>query len=89
MNFLKKTVKVPEIKSETFQAGQWWIVKWKSRHGIYPCVGTTDTCEVFFSHEDAIKFKNALLTAFKLVKNTSEDANVIIEKGSRAFINSV
>ena len=71
MNIFTKHLTVPS-SNDTRQAevAQLWEVRWKSRHGEFSH-DVQPEMECFLSEKEALKFKEALTDAFKLIRHTS------------------
>jgi len=68
LSFRKK--KVPKT-NETVEADvvRLWIVKWQSGNSEYSTNTSGELC-AFTSEDEAIKFKESLIDAFKLIRHT-------------------
>lgn len=74
LNLFKKRVaikemEIPSSEKQQIDAVETWVVRWLSRYGEFSN-NVRPECEVFTSFEDAEKFKQALIDAFKLIKHT-------------------
>lgn len=70
MFFKKKVIQVPSGSTTPIEAACTWTVEWTSRFNAYS-TGLRKEFEVVFSEEDAIKLKDSLKEAFKLIRHTS------------------
>ena len=68
--FKRKTITVPTVEKEDLDAAELWDVRWTSRYGSFHG-DTQPEMEVFFSEEEANRFKTELEDAFKLIRHTS------------------
>lgn len=68
--FKTKKIKVRDPQTEELEVVQLWEVRWWSRHGEYSA-DVRPQVKVFPDKEDAVKFKEALEDAFKLIGHTS------------------
>jgi len=78
--FYKKIIEVPENNEiKEIETVQLWIVRWVARQGPYIFSDPVEQLEAFSSEEEALKFKESLENAFKLLRYTVS-TKVIIEK---------
>jgi hypothetical protein len=77
MIWIKKLLVPFTNQTKMVDAVQLWEVRWNSRHGEYSG-DIKKEAEFFPSEDDAIQFKNALVSAFKLTRNTSVETKVSI-----------
>ena len=77
-SFRKKSVPLTN-KTRDIEVAQTWEVRWKSRYGDFSgCL--RPEVEVFTSKEEAVKFKESLEAAAKLLKYTEFMRIATIEK---------
>ena len=83
MNIFKKKLTVP-VNNETKEIDviQTWEVRWMSRDGSYSC-DVKPQVEVFLLEQSAIDFKNSLVAAAKLIRNTN-DIKISIHKNTNS-----
>lgn len=80
MSWLTKWITVPESNAtKQVEAIQLWEVRWNSRYGSYSC-DTQPEMEAFPTEAEAREFAQALVNAFKLVRNTSSENKVKLHR---------
>jgi hypothetical protein len=73
VSWLTKWLTVPESNAtKQVEAIQLWEVRWTSRYGEYSS-STQPEMEAFPTEAEAREFAQALINAFKLVRNTSSE----------------
>ena len=68
---------------EAVEAYDTWVVRWTSRHGSYSHSTRPET-EVFPDKESADKFADALVDAFKLIRNRCAENKVTVRRGEQS-----
>lgn len=77
MNIFTKQIDVPASNEmKTIEVAQLWTVRWNSRHGEYS-PDTRPEVESFINEGDAESFKQSLINANKILKNTNESSRLI------------
>lgn len=80
MSWLTKWITVPESNAtKQVEAVQLWEVRWNSRYGEYSSC-TQPEMEAFPTEAEAREFAQALINAFKLVRNTSSENKVKLHR---------
>jgi len=73
--FAKRIINLPSGETQKVETVDMWVVSWYSRYGEYSH-DITKRYQSFFNEKDALKLKETLDNANRLIGNTS---NVLVE----------